>query len=109
MQNVLIGNTEDTDGVPGRGCTSSPKPKMIPFPPWLILGHELCGHAVSGLRHPTDQRWYTQDDPVIKIENMIRKEHSCPESCKDPRRVDWGERGLFDGDQPYYPPGISSR
>jgi hypothetical protein len=42
----------------------------------IILGHELCAHAVAGLRHGDAKAPYTLEDPSIKVENDIRKEHN---------------------------------
>jgi hypothetical protein len=77
-------------GVPGRGASNPPAPGQVPTPSWLILGHELCGHALPKLYHPPlgDPTRYTDKDPVIIIENDIRDEHSTPTE-------DWGERGPF--------------
>ena len=72
-------------GVPGRGASNPPAPGQVPTPSWLILGHELCGHALPKLYHPPlgDPTRYTDKDPVIIIENDIRDEHSTPTE-------DWG-------------------
>lgn len=54
----------------------------IPDLPWIVLGHELCGHAIPKMNHPPSgprSIRYTSRDPVIIIENKIRQEHSTPE------------------------------
>ena len=85
-----------TNGYVGRGSSCPPIPGHVPAPSWIILGHELCGHAVPMMGHPSDPTIrYNEKDPVIQIENQIRKEHSCPKTCTHPGRVDWGERGTF--------------
>ncbi len=60
----------------------------VETPDYLVLGHELCGHALPGLKHPTDPSGQIDPsifDPVIAIENDIRREH-------DP---DLGQRSKF--------------
>lgn len=82
------------DGLPGVGDTSPPdRPGRIRAPGFVILAHELCGHALPNMRHPKidtngdgkPDKWawnaYTPDDPVIQIENIIREEHSSEEDC----------------------------
>jgi len=93
MEDVYVGEARPK-GYPGTGATNPPEPGRVPGPSWIILGHELCGHAVPMLRHPTpgDPKRYTDEDPVIIIENEIRKEHSCSDSCRYTERVDWGHR-----------------
>jgi hypothetical protein len=44
-------------------------------PAFILLGHELCGHAVPG---------YAGQEAVC-VENKIRKEHSCPGNVYGPR------------------------
>ncbi len=65
-----------TEGVPGIRDSKPPGKGRVRQPLWLILGHELCGHAVPNLEHPTDGTARTSTDPVIVIENQIRSEHS---------------------------------
>jgi hypothetical protein len=81
-------------GYTGTGATNPPSAGHVPAPSWIILGHELCGHALPKLPHPPvgDPTKYTDKDPVIIIENEIREEHSCPKTCTHPDRIDWGHR-----------------
>jgi Domain of unknown function (DUF4157) len=56
-------------------------------PAWLILGHEMCGHAMttqpnistpgraSSISHESTKNW---DQSAVDIENKIRREHSTP-------------------------------
>jgi RHS repeat-associated protein len=78
-KNIYIG--DEVDRIPGFGDSNPPSEGTIRTPRWLILGHELCGHAVTGLSHPKDETRYTDEDPVIVVENVIRKEHST--ACDD--------------------------
>lgn len=66
-------------GVPGTGDPDHPVNGRVRLPQWLILGHELCAHAVMRLEHPqgNDPTWYTVHDPAIVVENRIRAEHGC--------------------------------
>jgi len=56
----------------------------------FTLAHELCGHVVPNLKHAQPPfpkgPGYTKEDPVLIIENKIRKEHSTPSN-------DYGQRG----------------
>ncbi len=55
----------------------------VPDPAWLILGHELCGHAKTTyplnrastaiLEHQMSQNW---GSTAVDIENRIRQEHN---------------------------------
>lgn len=68
---------DDITGIP-------PFMGVIPTPDFIVLAHELCGHGVSGLSHPKEAGPvipYSPDDPVTKIENCIREEHSS--ACRD--------------------------
>jgi len=75
----------DIKGVQGTAGSGSPL-KTVPDPAWLILGHELCGHAkttlpyleqpnrpVSSYYHEMTKDW---DKSAVDIENLIRREHS---------------------------------
>lgn len=60
--------------------------RTLADPPWLILGHELCGHAQttlpnistpgrpSSVSHESTAGW---DQSAVDIENRIRREHSA--------------------------------
>lgn len=65
-------------GAPGVQDSDPPfrDDRMVRVPAWILLGHELCGHALTGKGHP-DEGAYNYDDPVIKIENEIRAEHTA--------------------------------
>jgi Domain of unknown function (DUF4157) len=62
--------------VPVRGKSG----KTIASPPFIIFGHELCGHLFLALSGSNEKR-NTQNidrgghDPAIKRENLMRKEH----------------------------------
>jgi RHS repeat-associated protein len=83
------------DGLEGINDSFPPAEGRIRAPAWLVLGHELCGHFVPQLHHPpkTDPNYYTAMDPVIEIENCIRKEHSTQGNC-------WGFRDKTGGIRP---------
>ncbi|HEX2049184.1 MAG TPA: DUF4157 domain-containing protein [Actinomycetota bacterium] len=55
-------------------------------PNWLVLGHELCGHALLMVRgtHPTGPApthgGRPSHDETVKIENKIAAEHGVPAS-----------------------------
>ncbi len=58
----------------------------IPDPPWLILGHELCGHAGrtypaigqnTGTERPHHESTRNWDRSAVDVENQIRMEHSA--------------------------------
>jgi hypothetical protein len=79
----LTGRAGSAKGVQGKAGTGSPL-KTIPDPAWLILGHELCGHAMTTMRlnkpggevtysHEMTKDW---DKTAIDVENRIRREHS---------------------------------
>jgi RHS repeat-associated protein len=68
---------ERPEGYQGKGDPNPPKGNKdtVRANQMIILGHELCGHAVAGMPHPAKGA-YTEEDPVVKIENAIRKEHN---------------------------------
>lgn len=80
-------NEEDT--VNGRGSDETVyidnQNRYAPHPDWLILAHELCGHALPGMlgTHVEWRRgrpgfkldWHQQ---AIEVENEIRREHGLP-------------------------------
>jgi len=89
---IFVGTLDG--GLTGVGDTNPPRNGYVRTPEWIILAHELCGHAVPNMSHPFDdlngdgrkQRdepflpsAYTPDDPVIVIENIIRGECSTKE------------------------------
>ncbi len=63
---------------------------FIDDPDWIILAHELCGHAVPGT-NGTHPEWrpgkagYTRNwhDDAIKEENEVRKDRGIPERPLD--------------------------
>ncbi len=75
-----------------RGVTGAPVApgenslRPLADPPWLILGHELCGHAMTTLpnvstpgrpisvSHESTAGW---GQSAVDIENRIRREHSA--------------------------------
>jgi hypothetical protein len=74
-----------------RGVTGAPVAagdnslRTLADPPWLILGHELCGHALTSLpniatpgRPVSVEHESTagSDQSAVDIENRIRREHS---------------------------------
>jgi|GEM_PF-2171931 len=77
---IFIGgmdNEADDDRIIGDGDTNPPADGRVRNPKWLILAHELCGHAVTHLSHKdAGIDAYTSKDPVIIIENIIRQECS---------------------------------
>jgi Domain of unknown function (DUF4157) len=60
--------------------------RTLTDPPWLILGHELCGHAMTTLpnisapdrppsvEHESTAGW---NQSAVDIENRLRREHSA--------------------------------
>jgi hypothetical protein len=85
-------------GIPGFATATAPAGRPVQTvsdPAWLILGHELCGHAgvtspnlqqpgnVVSFYHEGSAGW---DSSAIDIENRIRREHSAA------RGVDLGVR-----------------
>jgi hypothetical protein len=72
-------------GITGAGATTphagTGRAQTIPDPPWVIFGHEVCGHArlQSGPMGPTQAGHATTpagDVTTVDIENRIRREHS---------------------------------
>lgn len=73
------------------GATGAPVPagqssrRTLSDPAWLILGHEMCGHAqttmpnistpgrAGSIEHEATAKW---DQSAVDIENRIRREHS---------------------------------
>lgn|ERR1043166_810604 len=59
--------------------------RYAPHPDWIILAHELCGHALPGMRgdHPEfrpgrpgfNPNWHQQ---AMDAENEVRREHGLP-------------------------------
>jgi hypothetical protein len=72
-------------GITGAGATSphagAGRTQTIPDPPWVIFGHEVCGHArlqagpmgTTQVGHATTPQG---DRTTVDIENRIRREHS---------------------------------
>jgi len=87
----------DTPGVRSGGSVVAPSPvapliygainakgERMDIEPWLILGHELCGHAWLGDRgiHHTDRnpaRGRGGHQTTITRENLLRREHQLME------------------------------
>ena len=66
------------DELPGSHPTKRLPDVPLPTPEFIVLAHELCGHAITGWQHPDDPTRYTCEDPVVKLENCVREEHSTP-------------------------------
>jgi hypothetical protein len=69
------------------GATVSGKTTLID--PWLVLGHELCGHAwlaEKGLPDENTTRGQGGHQETVERENLLRKEHGLEERgrFKDP-------------------------
>lgn len=71
-------------GIRGSAPSTGSPLRNVPDPAWLILGHELCGHAKTTyplsqtspatLFHQMSQDW---SQTAVDIENRIRQEHSA--------------------------------
>lgn len=75
--NVGVSGLEFT-GIRGAGDTAPLTAgvganQVLRDPPWLILGHEMCGHARLGAGHGATQEG---DRTAVDVENSIRREHS---------------------------------
>lgn len=89
-------------GIRGSAPTTGSPLRTVPDPPWLILGHELCGHAKTTyplsrtspatLFHQMSQDW---DQTAVDIENRIRQEHTAAHGANLGIRV--GEFQDIDG------------
>ncbi len=83
--NVVVSRITPVGGTTmGTGDTSFPQGNRVRNPPFITLGHELCGHALhitdATFQHPeTDLFTGTAKDKAIIIENRIRAEHSKAE------------------------------
>lgn len=66
---VFVGNPR-VDGYSGEGDPDFGKPGFVAGPPFIILGHELCGHGIV--------RDWSDGDGAVVVENEIRKEHGVP-------------------------------
>src|SRR5262249_54513689 len=82
-------------GLVGAGATSpvsgSGRSQVIPDPPWIIFGHEVCGHArlQTGPMGPTAVGHSTTaagNETTVDIENRIRREHSTTANSLGIRR-----------------------
>ena len=63
--------------------------KEMPIDPWLVLGHELCGHAwlsEKGLPDSNDNRGEGGHQETVGRENLLRDEHGLENrgGFKDP-------------------------
>jgi hypothetical protein len=86
-------------GVTGAGDTNphsgAGRTQVLRDPPWLILGHEMCGHARRGRQaHSGHSTTPEGDRSAVDIENRIRREHSTVASNLGIRR---GEFTSTDG------------
>jgi len=72
-------------GIPGAGATTplagAGRAQTLPDPPWIIFGHEVCGHArlQAGPMGQTQVGHSTTPSgnvTTVDIENRIRREHS---------------------------------
>jgi LysM repeat protein len=72
-------------GITGAGATKplagAGRAQTIPDPPWVIFGHEVCGHArlQAGGMPPTFIGHATTPEgtqTTVDVENRIRREHS---------------------------------
>jgi hypothetical protein len=80
---IQIGEEQD-EGYTGTGDPDFGRPGKVRGPKFILLGHELCGHAVPG------DYDYDRNKP-IDVENDIRDEHGVPghrdgKDHTDPRR-----------------------
>ena len=76
----VIKNLPGIEGVP-HGVRPTHDIVPIPTPAYIAVSHELCGHAVPNLFHwGEDRPPGFKPDPVIKIENDIRDEHSTEDT-----------------------------
>jgi hypothetical protein len=85
----------DFVGITGAGATAplagAGRTQTIPDPPWIIFGHEVCGHArlqtgpmgPTGVEHSETPRG---DAGAVDVENRIRREHSTVASSLGIRR-----------------------
>lgn len=58
---------------------------LLDVEPWLLLGHELCGHArllETGQQAPEEGSRREEDEGTIEEENKLRREHGLPERGK---------------------------
>lgn len=93
-------------GVRGTPPASGSPLQTLPDPPWLVLGHELCGHAKTTyplnasspatLDHQMSEQW---DKTAVDIENVIRREHEAARGVSLGVRA--GDFGDPDGDIHY--------
>jgi outer membrane protein OmpA-like peptidoglycan-associated protein len=66
--------------------TAGPSERRVSIPNWLVLGHEMCGHAllIEKGTHPTGPApahgGRESHDPTVKIQNKIAAEHGIPAS-----------------------------
>jgi hypothetical protein len=79
----------DFVGISGAGATNplagAGRGQTLPDPPWIIFGHEVCGHGrkQSGPMVPTKVEHSTTpkgDVTAVDVENQIRREHSTATS-----------------------------
>ena len=73
--------------IPGAATRSG---RMLEIDPWLVLGHELCGHLwlenLKG-RNDDEDRGQARESGVRGRENLLRREHGLEQratSLKDP-------------------------
>ncbi len=86
-----VGITGRTASLPGVGDTSpisgSGVAQGIRDPPWLIFGHEVCGHIGTG----TSGHYQTAGGTTtaVDVENRIRREHSTTAASLGIRKGDF--------------------
>lgn len=88
-------------GITGAGATAplagAGRTQTIPDPPWIIFGHEVCGHArlqtgpmgATAVGHSATQ---AGNVTTVDIENRIRREHSTIASSLGIRRGTFNAR-----------------
>jgi len=90
---VGIEGTGDTSPHSGAGQT-----QVLRDPPWIIFGHEVCGHArlqdppAARLSHLQTPRGNEQ---AVDVENLIRREHSTVANSFGIRKGNFTAGGAF--------------
>jgi hypothetical protein len=84
-QVAISGRNNVSGSVRGRGDTGAPADTLghqaLRDPPWLILGHEMCGHVRKDLSQPSAKHFkHTMsedyDTSALDVENALRREQS---------------------------------
>lgn len=90
-------------GITGAGATTplagTGRAQTLPDPPWIIFGHEVCGHArlqtaPTRVEHATSE---AGDRSAVDVENRIRREHSTVASSLGVRRGNFQARNAAGG------------